>query len=184
MKNLLLLIILAGISLSSCSKTAIGEIYADDSTDFSQYKTFNFAKMSVNNQLELEPKQVNIKRIQDAVRSELERRGLKEQVGGDMMVNLGIVMDVGETTRTTTLQDAPMYIGQRNYSWKSEEIVVNTYDRGTAVIDIIDSKQNKLVWQGSASKVIVDDVDKMGEKINDGITDLFKKFPVKPIGTE
>ena len=165
----------------SCGKAAIGEIYKDDNVNFSNYKSFNFAEMSIDNQTKLEPRQTSIESLYTAIRNEMKRRGYAETSGGDLVINLGIVMDIGETVRETTIREAPTYIGQRNYYWESEEIVVSTYDRGTAIVDIVDSKDNKLIWQGSATRMIVDDMDKMQERISNGIRDLFKKFPVKPM---
>jgi hypothetical protein len=176
-----LLIFALLLIISSCSRTTIGKIYEDERADFSQFESFSFAKTSIENQTALEPKMDNIERLKMAIVNEMKSRGYKEEIGGDLIVNLGIVMDIGENTRTTSFQDAPRYMGQRNYHWESEEIVTGTYERGTVIVDIVDAKANKLIWEGSASKVITDNQSKMADRIDDGINDLFKKYPVKPL---
>jgi hypothetical protein len=78
-------------------------------------------------------------------------------------------------TRETTIRDAPMYMGQRNYSWQSQEVPVGTYEEGTVTVDLVDRKKNERVWEGVASSVIVKKDEASQKNIADGAEKLFAK---------
>jgi hypothetical protein len=74
-----------------------------------------------------------------------------------------------------------MYIGQRNYKWESEEIVVGEYQAGTVMIDIIDASVNQMIWQGGVKGAIANKDQQVDKTVITAMKKLFKKYPVKPI---
>ena len=165
-------------ALFSCSSSK--ELYQDANVDFSKYKTFGFSEMHIDNQTALEPQKENLEKLMNAIDRELKSRGLKrDKDNHELRVNIGISMEEVATTRETSIRDAPAYMGQRNYHWEAEEIVVSVEDIGTVVLDVIDVKSNRMVWQAKASKVINQkNREKMGSRIDAGVKELFKKFPI------
>lgn len=177
LKNILILFISFAL-LSACSKVYVGKISYDKKHDFNQYETFKFVSVDIDNQSTLEPHMDNIELLLQSIEDEMLARGYKKSQNSDLDINLGIVMEHAQTTRETSIQDAPIYMGQRNYHWESEEIVVSEYEKGTAVVDLIDTKQKKLVWEGTVIGVIDQDQTKMKDRIRKGVSGLFKKYPV------
>jgi hypothetical protein len=163
--------------LVSCSATK--QLYIDKSADFTTYKTFDFYPATFDNQTDLQPKEENVKRLISSIKKELTSRGLVKADNPDLKVNIGVVVEEMITTRETSVSDAPVYIGQRNYSWKSEEVVVNRQDVGAVTLDIVDVSMDKMIWQASAKKVIVDNQEKMEKRIDDAVNELFELFPIK-----
>ena len=72
--------------------------------------------------------------------------------------------------------DAPRYIGQRNYHWESEEVVVNRYKEGTVTVHFVDRQTNKLVSEGIASAVVVEKDAAVRKNIADGVQKLFEEM--------
>ncbi len=152
----------------------------DKSVNFSSYKTFNFYNLKTTGSVS----QLNADRIANAIKAELIRKGLKETTQNpDLMVNaVTILKDKQEVTATTN------YYGYgsvyRPYSYyggvrASGYTTVNTYNYkdGSLIIDIVDAKTNKVVWEGIGNK----DIDKAPknpeEAINNAVTSIMAGFP-------
>ncbi len=56
--------------------------------------------------------------------------------------------------------------------------VINT-EVGNLTVDMFDSADKKLIWRGTASKVLSDNPEKNEKKLNAEVADMFKKFPPK-----
>ncbi len=156
---------------AGCTPVRVISSEENPDADFSRYQTFSFYG---------EPEEAGpyLSQIKEAISLELEARGITPADNADLMVNIAVdVRDVVQT-RETDLRDAPRYTGTRNYHWESEEIVVNEYEEGTVIIDIVDSELNRMVWQGMVAGTITENPDKMKSRIFTGIDKLFSKFPL------
>lgn len=138
------------------------------------YKTYSFMEVESENPefFEFERSVVVIK---EAFSKELKARGLTESKNNpELKINLGISVEEKNQTRETSLATDPFtYMGQRNYTWKSETVVVNTYKQGTLAVHLIDSKTNKAVWVGITSKVIPPKDAKKQEAVEDAVSEVF-----------
>ena len=149
--------------------------------DFSQYKTFQLYKLDVNHTPLFEPRKEGLKLLTDAIVEKMEERGFTPvEVDPDIILNVGVTIARETQTRETDIRDAPMYIGQRRYSWHAEEIVVGTYNEGTVVLDMVDGKKNEMVWQAVVKGVLAEKRSKNEKKIRKGVEKLFRKFPQEP----
>ncbi len=157
------------------------EVYQGE-TDayFKERKSFNFMEVNIDNQTDLEPYQPNLDLLKASITKELEARGYTQSTNPDLLVNIGIVITEEEATRETNIREAPIYTGQRNYKWQSEEVVYDVYKKGSMVIDLIDSQTKELVWKGAGSRVIPKNVEKRAKIIRENVEVVFKKFPVQP----
>ena len=94
-----------------------------------------------------------------------------------MKINLGIVIENKEQTRETNLATDPfMYTGQRNYTWSSQEIVVNKYKEGTLTVHLIDAKNNQAAWVGVVSEIIPNKQEKKQIAIEKAIVEVFESI--------
>lgn len=163
---------------SACSSTVkIVESDQDKDVNLKSYKTFDFVDMNVNNQTDLEPEQENLRILLDEITKAMEARNYKRAANPDLLINLGIVITEEVQTRETDIRDAPMYLGQRNYSWQSEEVVIGTYNQGSVALDMVDAQRKALVFRVVARSVLSKKREKNVEKIKEAVEKMFKKFP-------
>ena len=57
------------------------------------------------------------------------------------------------------------------------------YEAGTLVIDIVDAKTNRVIWRGWAQDSVedmLDNQDRMAEKIDEAVTRMLAGLPAKP----
>jgi hypothetical protein len=67
-------------------------------------------------------------------------------------------------------------MGQRNYHWESEEVVVNHYRQGTVTVDFVDSKTNTLVGEAVASAVVVKNETAAKRNIASGVEKVLERI--------
>jgi hypothetical protein len=172
--NNLPLAILIPLVLAACTPVRVVSTETAPMAEFSQYKTFGFYEDEKG--LEENPNFLSVKR---AVSEELSQRGLTQADSPDLLINIAGDREEKVQTRETDIRDAPVYMGTRNYSWESEEIVVREYTEGTVKIDVVDAATNQMVWQGIAAGTITGDQTKMDKRIKEAMDKLFERFPVK-----
>ncbi|HLK96493.1 MAG TPA: DUF4136 domain-containing protein, partial [Hymenobacter sp.] len=148
--------------------------------DFGTYKTYNFLDVSARNEAAFQGPGTGIAELKRAVARELERRGYQQAPTPDLWVNIGVVTQDKVQTRETTIREAPRYLGQRRYHWQSQDVVVGTYEEGTATVDIVDAARNEQIWQGVAASTLTKNPTKLAARINEGITEMFEKYPIQP----
>ena len=174
---------IAAISLMLLHSQSFGQVRAtydyDKSVDFSQYKTFKFADDALNYEMQ----QLNRSRMLEAVRNEMTLKGVQESDNADMLVNFYISAHLEEQQTATT-----NYYGMGGryaYRWgagfSTTSIDVDTYIAGTVFIDLIDARENSLVWQGRGEGTYQEDIspEKREKRINKGVAKIFKNYPPK-----
>ena len=182
MKNIVVVLILLLSIVTGCSPYRIVRNQSDQSARWNAYRTFAFVDTSRIDPMPGGAYQTAIEQIKQAVVAELNSRGYQLVANNssasqpDLLVNVGTVVNEKTQTRQTTIYEAPRYIGQRRYSWQSQEVPVGTYKEGTLSLHVVDSKQNALVWDAAVSGVL----GKKGitpEQIDEAIRTVFSKFP-------
>ena len=153
-----------------------------EGVDFSKYKTYKIDSLEIKKIPEFEPQKAGLNLLMLEIIKQMNARGYeKVSENPDLLINIGLVLEEGVQTRETSIRDAPYYIGQRNYHWESEEVVVGKYTEGTVTLDLIDSDKNAMIWQAVSSGVLSKKREKNKKRIVKGVNKLFKKFPVKKI---
>jgi hypothetical protein len=145
----------------------------DHSGNFSQYKTFMWIKP---------PKMsdpIQAKRVMDAVNAQLTAKGLQLVSSG---ADLGIMAHAAtkdEHSLTT------FYDGFGGWGWRGwggpgmATTMVDTYEVGTLVLDLFDTRTKQVVWRGMSTDTLSDKPEKNAEKINKAVEKMFKNFPPK-----
>ena len=174
------------MALFSCSSVKVA-VKMEESTDFSQYKTYSFLGWQNNSGdlLSVEDKAI----MRDAFVKEFKRRGL-EMVdgGGDMQISLFII-----TSEETAFSGYNDYVGRsyigynyqpgglgsptgtsnNNYKTRSKRV-------GTLIMDVFDGKSKNRVWQALATGTVEKDPKRRPNTMPGKISTLMKKFPVQP----
>ncbi|WP_026880512.1 DUF4136 domain-containing protein [Hymenobacter norwichensis] len=177
MKTLLLASLLAFVA---CSPVRVESTTQMPGVNFRAYKTYNFMDVTARNEDIFRGSSANVEQLKQAVARQLEQRGYQRADKPDLWVNIGVVTQNKVQTRETNIWDAPRYIGQRNYHWQSQEVPVGSYREGTATVDIVDAARNEQIWQGIAASALSKDPEKLAARIDEGIADMFKAYPVPP----
>jgi hypothetical protein len=179
MKNPLYLISIALVLLYGCASSyKILKPRQEQGFRLSDYATFGFYDIEASGDTLSANFEENIAIIKKAIAENLQARGLDEARDANLKINIGISVTEKTQTRQTDFRTdgLPRYMGQRRYSWKSEEVPVGKYREGTLMIDLVDAGNNKMVWQGGGSGIIpkksqsfTEDVNKIVKEIVDGI---------------
>jgi hypothetical protein len=179
MKKYIMLLFLA--MLGACSGIKVLESETGENADLGKYGTFDFYRVQASGDTISNLFNTRIALLKEAISTELIKRGyMQNNNNPDMLINIGIQVKEKVQTRTTDWRTdgAPRYMGQRNYSWKSQEIEVGSYREGTVTLHLVDAAQNKMVWKGVVQGVIPEKRDNAQKTAQQGMKELFDRFPV------
>ena len=112
----------------------------------------------------------------------MKQRGYVQQTAQpDLLINIGLVVKEQVQTRQTDWRTdgAPRYMGQRNYTWKSEEIEVGRYREGTVTVHVVDAARKQMLWKGGAKGIIPDKQKQLPALAGEAMKELFSKYPGK-----
>jgi hypothetical protein len=185
---ILLTSIILLISFSSCSSLKLSADY-DKTVDFSKYKTIEFYGWAKESDKLLNG--MDKTRIEDAFANEFYKRGMRlVKSDGDVVVTLFIVVEnKTETTAQTTNMGYGGYYGGYyghgpGWGWgpSYSTTSVRTYDYkvGTLICDVYDKSEERLIWEGIATKTIDDNPSTREKNIPKVVALLMKKYPVPP----
>jgi hypothetical protein len=138
--------------------------------DFSAYKTYMWIK---------EPKTADPlmrQRIMDDVNAALTARGLRLATGD---------ADLGIAAHSATKEERTLDTFYNGFGggWRwgggvgSSSTSVSTYEVGTLVVDVFDSRTKEALWRGSSSKTLSENPQKNAENLNKAVEKMFKNFP-------
>jgi hypothetical protein len=139
----------------------------DHHANFSQYKTYSWAKVDT-------PDPLWNDRVKQAIDRALQTKGWQEvQSEGDVSV-----VAVGATRDKPTLET--FYNGFDGWLWSGfadATTYVEHYTEGTLVVDMFDTKSKKLIWRGSATDALSGKPEKDEKKLDKAVSKMFEHFP-------
>ncbi len=155
----------------------------DKNMDFSPYTTYSFDGWQKNSDEQLS--EFDKKRIIDALKSELGKRGMTyTPTNADAHIALYIVLlrktsTTAYTEYTGGLGYHPRWGWGRGTGMHSFETTYDEKDyiEGTFVVDLYDSKADKLIWQGVLTGTVNENSKKREKRIQRSINKLMRKFP-------
>ncbi|MEZ5084203.1 MAG: DUF4136 domain-containing protein [Bacteroidales bacterium] len=163
------------ISLIGCTSIQVTYDY-DKNADFTSYKTFGYTKETAD----LPLNQLDRNRFLDAVNNQMYQKGFSEAENADIAIDLHIKTKQNVEATATTMG---MGYGPYRYGWgggfASTQVDYNTYTDGTLFISFIDSKTEKLVWQGVGTKTIEENAspEEKEKNINYAVQQIMSKYP-------
>jgi hypothetical protein len=72
----------------------------------------------------------------------------------------------------------------RDRGYSTDQVQVVEYEQGTLVIDMVDTRTNKVVWRGWAQDSVqgmIDNQGRMEKQIDEAVTKMMKLFPAKSL---
>lgn len=168
------------LALTACASSKVLNTEKADNVNFSAYKTFDFYQVEAKGDTISKKFNDRVAKLQDAIALKMQRLGyLLSKTSPDLLINIGIVVNEETQTRQTDFRtDAPRYMGQRRYSWKSEQVEVGTYREGTVTVHLIDAKQNKMIWKGAVQDILPGKESRLDATIKKGVDKLLADYPV------
>lgn len=165
MKNFqIILLSLVMILLGSCSPTIAVRSDFERGTNFQAYQTYQMLKHKDGFPIGINP--INRQRLERAIHNEMKALQYSEAADPDLLVAYYVSVEKHRDYYTD-------YYGR----WRPiSRVQMYEYKVGTLVVDLIDAKQNLIVWHGSTSDRIEDDMGNAQEKINATVAAIFEKY--------
>lgn len=171
MKLIRLLIISSLMVVAFGCSTVSYQYDYDKKVDFASLKTFSF--MPVPAQANIST--LNVKRIQDAVRTQLEFKGYTMIPDNPDFL---IAMHLTKERKKLVIVDRGYSYGSGSY-WGTGFSREFEYEEGTFVLDFVDTQSKELIWRGVAKGEIRDDLspEKRIKRINEVAQEILSNFP-------
>ena len=177
-KNILFPLFATAI-IASCTPSLNIRSDYDHAVDFNTYKTYSVYNLRTKGDVN----SLNADRIVKYIRAEMEKKGYREDVNKpDLMINAVSVLKnkQGISASGTSYGYGGLY---RPYSYwgmpSSGYATVQTYEYkdGSLIIDVVDAKTRKLVWQGSANAEMSKAPKNPDAAISDVVGKIMETFP-------
>jgi len=176
--------------ISGCAEPTVRTNY-DKSADFKAYKTFGWVKELGTNRAGYTT--LITETFKDAVGGELKQRGYTyAESDPDLLVNFYTNLH-----NETAVQTVPATVGAGYYGYRyglytapafNDAVYVDSYQVGTANVDLVDAKRKQLIWSGLVQAVLTDEMMQNPDKaIHQAVKMMFAKFPAtagEPIMTD
>lgn len=186
------LLAIFALLVSGCASSPNTFSNADPGVDFSQYKTFGYFSTLSTDNAQYQSLVSNFLKV--AVAQELVVRGLDhDEENPDLRVNFYINTKDKIKTRSVPVAGAyhdyrdPFYDPWGGYGGVgvAYETRVDQYTEGTLNIDVVDSKTNKLVWEGSViGRLTEKDVRNMENTVDEAVAEVMVNFPILAGGAD
>lgn len=165
------ILISAALGLSSCSPFNVKTDYAE-TANFNAYKTY---KLRID---DLKLNDIDQDRVLNEVSKQLQMKGLSVSENPDLIVNVKAnhkkVTDVNSGLNTRFGWGGPYGFGIGvGRTWSSN------YNQGALMLDLIDARTQKLVWQGIGSGISVDAPNAKQKQIPQIVAEIMAKYPPK-----
>ncbi|CAI9428701.1 DUF4136 domain-containing protein [Candidatus Ornithobacterium hominis] len=166
------LIFFSFLWLTSCGSVSVSSDF-DRNADFSQYKTFAYHQEGLE---KLEMNSLDKKRVVTAIGKNLAAKGftpVQDANAADLIVSISaanknrVVVD--------RWYDPWFFYGP---FWQNP-MQTRNYREGTLVIDLVDAKQNTLVWQGIGTGINLDRLEEKSVVVPKAVDEILAKFPPK-----
>lgn len=161
-----------------CATMKINYDY-DRQSDFAKYKTYQLSQESYNMAIQ----ELNRDRVIKAVDNEMVVKGFTKSDNADIIVDVNIT---GKEIQTATATTSGGYGGYRGYcgygyggGFSTTQVNYDQYTEGTMVISFVDGSSKKIVWQGTGTKTLIEDIkaEKREANINYAVQQILKNYP-------
>lgn len=181
MKTLkLLLPVVLLLFVTSCISVRVVADY-DQEADFKSYKTFAFYKTGID---KAEISDLDKKRILRSIEKEMVARGFVKSENPDLLVNI-----MTKANKRINVNNN-FGIGWGGFGWGGwgwnpwmmgrSSAFVSSRVEGVLYIDLIDTKQKELVWQGRGSGNLLGrrtSIEKKEARIQEFVAEIMKEYP-------
>jgi len=170
--TLCILLLTTACSINPTIRTAFNQ-----AVDFNQYKTFSFFQpLDTDSRYESLTSQY----LKQATVVEMTQRGfVLSKNKPDLLINFRRDIQNKQHIDEIPITGYGGYHQYRGYdSWVSYRPYIDNYQEGKLNIDLVDSKSNKVIWQGEAvGRVNEEQLNNLQATLQKTVSQLFIKFP-------
>ncbi|MGB5291922.1 MAG: DUF4136 domain-containing protein [Lysobacterales bacterium] len=175
------------IVLSACAPSVKVRSDADPGVNMGQYKTYDFfSQMGIEGD-----GYSNLlgQHFRDAISSQMNARGYTKSASPQLQINVSIGAE--EKVRVNTYQEPYLYGGYYGmggygrygspwgYGGGTTRTTVHQYTQANVYIDMVDTSQHKMVWQGVATFTLTDKMQsQLRETVINTVNEIFARYPV------
>jgi len=161
------------VGLVACSSLKV-QTDADPQANLTAYKRFAFARVE-GAQAAPQLDQLMAKRVEDAIVTELTKKGLQYDSAGTS-ADVYVVYHAGKEDKVEVYNNAGYSYGRWGGAYYGGGTSVSQYTEGSLTIDLYDGQRKEMVWRGTASDTVNDRND-AARKIPVVIAKMFERFP-------
>ena len=155
--------------LVSCIPVVVSSDY-DESINFAKYKTYAFYEKGTGEEInddenddELEINDLDKRRIMTAIKNQLESKGMTFSKTPNVYVRFLI-----KNTPEDIMRNEALIYSKKNYPILHE---------ASFFIEIIDSENNQLIWQGKGTTIIPENIGKKAANIDKAVKRIMTRYP-------
>lgn len=169
-KYLFLILASATLGLTSCSPFQVTSDYAE-TANFNAYKTY---KLRID---DLKLNDIDKDRVLNEVSKQLQMKGLSVAENPDLIVN--VKANHKKVNDIQSNRPYGMWGWGGPYGWGigAGRTWNYNYNEGALVLDIIDARTQKLVWQGKGSGIAVDSPKAKQKEIPAIVAEIMANYP-------
>ena len=165
----LLVAAVAVLALGGCGSSMKVSTDYDRAANFTPLKTYSWRPGTPL------PNPLNAERLVNAIDAQLKSKGLtKVDSGGDITVTYHAAAD--KSVDVQSFQSGGAY---SCWGGCTTSTTVTPVTIGTVIVDMVDTKTNKMLWRGNATDTVSGDPKENEAKINEAVHKMFEKFPPK-----
>ena len=169
--------VISAATLMGCTTLNVSS-HVQRGLDFSQYQTYDWGPADAlpTGDPRLDQNPFFKDHVMGAIEKQLANKGLERSTAQppDLLIHyhasINQRIDVNRADRTygyCVADDCP--------------VDVIEYEAGTLVVDLVDTKTNRVIWRGWAQGTVegvLDDEDRMERQINEAVTRMMAQFPL------
>jgi hypothetical protein len=171
------------ITLAACASTPKTISNTDPTADFARYKTYGFFDPLATDDGSYESLVSSYLKV--AMSQQMATRGLTYAESPDLLINF--YLHTQDKVRSRSVPTAGVYHDYRDPfgydpwpAYPAYETRVDQYTEGTLNIDVVDARQEKLVWEGMASgRVTEKDLQELEKTVDDAVAAIMQNFPIQ-----
>jgi hypothetical protein len=174
--------------LTACAPSVKVRSDADPSINMNKFQTYGFfSQMGIEGD-----NYSNLlgQHFRDSIASQMDVRGFTQSASPQLQVNVSIGSE--DKVRVNTYQDPYLYGGHYGmyghgrygspwgYGYSSgTRTTVHQYTEANVYIDLVDSTEHKMVWQGVATFTVTDKMQQqLRATIDNTVEKIFSQFPI------
>ena len=128
---------------------------------------------------------INKRRIEEGLKTELERKGMSSSVEPDIYVDYALAIDVKRYYNSQSTYHGSPYWGRRGGfygpSFGTTTITEQEVKKGNLVVEVRDARTGEMVWYGVGSKTLSENRRKTEENIQNAIQKIMEEFPINRV---
>jgi len=169
-KYIFILLVAATLGLTSCSPFQVRSDYAE-TANFTSYKTY---KIRID---DLKLNDIDKDRVLNELSKQLQSKGLQSGENPDLIVN--VKANHKKITDINSGSPYGMYGWGGPFGWGvgMSRTWSSNYNEGAIIVDLVDAKSQKLVWQGIGSGISVDSPKAKQRQIPEIVAEIMKNYP-------